>query len=53
MDKLELLTLRVMPSETPGKVWITKTCGENAGEGGEFDVAELERVIAKFYEEHF
>lgn len=32
-----------------GKIWIEQADGE----GGAFDVSEVEKVIAKFYEENF
>lgn len=36
------------PSSHEGYVWVMA-----GGEGGEFEVAKLEAVIAKFYEENF
>lgn len=36
------------PSSRPGWMWVMA-----GGEGGEFEVAKLEAVIAKFYEENF
>lgn len=34
-------------------VWIERAFGDCAGEGGDFDAAEFERVIAAFYEQNF
>ena len=36
-----------------GRTWIGLLSGPSAGEGGSFDTAKLEAVIAKFYGENF
>lgn len=42
-------TFTLRPGRTPGRIWIER----ESGEGGDFDPAELEKVIAAFYDEHF
>lgn len=41
-------SLSPMPNK-PNKIWINR----KDGEGGEFDAAELEKAIEKFYKENF
>jgi len=38
---------------TPEDVAIYRASGGAAGEGGDFPAAEIERVLLKFYEDHF
>jgi len=35
------------------KLWIHIIAGEDENEGGEFSLEEFEKVVDKFYEEHF
>ena len=37
----------------PGKVWIWMADGPNEGEGGEFDVDKLHKLIADYYAGEF
>ena len=43
----------IAPGAREGRVWIGKEHGRCAGEGGDFDIKELEELIRKFYEEKF
>ena len=46
--EIEIGDYALSPSERAGHVWLT--C---KGEGGEFEVAKLERALAAFFAENF
>ncbi len=37
----------------PDRVWIERADGPWTGEGGDFNTAQLEKVLSAFYDEHF
>jgi len=43
----------VAPIKGTERVWLERAEGPGAGEGGMFDVKQLQEVIRKFYEENF
>lgn len=49
LTELQVGTFTLRPGVEPGRIWIE--C--ESGEGGDFDPAKLEKVIAAFYKEHF
>lgn len=41
------------PGIGDGRIWIGRDSGPSAGEGGDFRIEDVEKLLREFYEENF